>query len=299
MHRGGVRWIELRHPEQTELIALGQEFRFHPLDIADCQKQGQRAKVERYHEYAFIVFPFPVYNRSKRLIEPGEIDIFIGPGYIVTVSEGQPAPIDALRSTVQKQPEQPSTSVGLLHAMLDRLVVSFYPMLDHISVDIHQSEHQVFSGHEKQMVAEIGLLRRNVTDFRRIVQSHKTTLKRLVDVLKLNGLQGSHQHLTDFERTIERTKEIWDLLESYRESIDTVYETNESLLTYKLNDIMRTFTTMSVVIFFMTLVATIFAIHASDTPIVESRGAFWMIIFIVALSGWLARQFFKRRRLLE
>ncbi len=143
------------------------------------------------------------------------------------------------------------------------------------------------------------MLRRNITDYRRISQSHKNTLKRLVEILPLNNLPNVRETLPMFERTITRTKEIWDLLESYRESIETVYETNESLISYKLNDIMRTFTTMSVMIFFMTLIATVFAIRARGTPLLEAPFAFWLVVAIIALSGMAARQFFKKRRLLE
>lgn len=298
-----VRWIDLQHPTEADLVQLGEEFHFHPLDIADCKKKGQRPKVERYGEYAFLVFMIPVYSRKTREIEAGEIDFFIGPDFIVTVCDEPLPPLVELHKKFSQDEEARngigSSSCALLHEMLDRLVVSLYPMLDHISIDIHTAEKQIFSGKEKRIVEEIALLRRNITDYRRIAQSHKNTIKRLVDTLPLNHLPGIHETLPMFERTIGRTKEIWDLLESYRESIDTVYETNESLISYKLNDIMRTFTTMSVMIFFMTLIATVFAIRARGTPLLEAPFAFWLVVAIIALSGVAARQFFKKRRLLE
>lgn len=298
-----VRWIDLQRPTEAELVQLGEEFRFHPLDIADCRKKGQRPKVERYGDYAFLVFMIPVYSRKTREIEAGEIDFFIGPDFVVTVCDEPLPPLVELHKKFSQDEAARngigSSSCALLHEMLDRLVVSLYPMLDHISIDIHTAEKQIFSGKEKRIVEEIALLRRNITDYRRITQSHKNTLKRLVDTLPLNHLPGIHEALPMFERTIGRTKEIWDLLESYRESIDTVYETNESLISYKLNDIMRTFTTMSVMIFFMTLIATVFAIRARGTPILEAPFAFWLVVAIIALSGVAARQFFKKRRLLE
>ncbi|MBI4090119.1 MAG: magnesium transporter CorA family protein [Candidatus Kerfeldbacteria bacterium] len=148
-------------------------------------------------------------------------------------------------------------------------------------------------------MAEVALLRRNITDFRRIVQTHKNTLKRVLEMLRLNGLADRNETFELFERTIERSKEIWDLLESYRESIDTIHDTNQSLMSFKLNDIMRTFTTMSVMIFIMTLVTTVFAVRARGTPLLDGPFAFWTLIGLVILSGALARQFFKRRRLLE
>lgn len=298
-----LRWINLVEPTEAELIALGEEFHFHPLDIADCKKKGQRPKVERYSDYAFLVFLVPFYNRHSREIEAGEVDVFIGPNYLITVQENELAPLNAFRHQFEKDEQtreiHAQSPVHLLQELLDRLIVSLYPMLDHVSLDIRTAEKDMFSGKEKKLVAEVALLRRNITDFRRIVQAHKNTLKRLVEILKLNGGQTTGLHFDAFERTIDRTKEIWDLLESYRESIDTIYETNESLISYKLNDIMRTFTTMSVMIFFMTLVATVFAVRARGTPLLNVPFAFWLLVGLIVISGAAARQFFKNRRLLE
>ncbi|MBI4093211.1 MAG: magnesium transporter CorA family protein [Candidatus Kerfeldbacteria bacterium] len=297
-----LRWIDLQKPSEAELNALGEEFHFHPLDIADCKKPGQRQKVERYHDYAFLVLLFPVYNRQTRAIESGEVDFFVGPDFLITVHEGTLAPVRHLFqefASDQAIRQQSVTSAALLHNIIDRLLVALYPMLDHVSLDIHTAEQQVFAGNEKRMLREITLLRRNITDFRRIVQTHKNTLKRLVEILKLNGLHGARETIPSFEDSIDRSKEVWDLLESYRESIDTLYETNESLMSYKLNDIMRTFTTMSVIIFFMTLVATLFAVRARGTPFLNNNFAFWILLAIVTLAGGAARQFFKKRQLLE
>lgn len=298
-----MRWIDLVEPTEAEILALAEEFGFHPLDLEDCRKKGQRQKVERYKNYAFLVLIFPVYNRKTREIESGEVDFFIGPDYVVTVDEGKLIPLSALRNSLKRGEVNPesvmASSVHLVHEIIERLLVAMYPMLDHLSIDIHSAEKQVFSGKEKAMVAEIALLRRNITDVRRIVQTHKNTLKRLTEILKLNGLSGSHEHLAAFEHTVERTKEIWDFLESYRESIDTIHETNDSLISFKLNDIMKTFTTMSVMIFVMTLVATIFAVESVGKPIVNSRFGFWSLLGMIALSGIVARIFFKRKRLLE
>ncbi len=298
-----VRWIDLEKPTEAELTELANEFHFHPLDIADCRKKAQRPKVERYADYVFLVFMIPMYNRATKEIESGEIDVFAGNGYLVTVCDRSLPPFAEFKrqfaSAGQMTDDTGGSSAMMMHEIIDRLIVSLYPMLDHISLDIHTAEKRIFTSKEKKLVEEIALLRRNVTDFRRIVQSHKNTLKRLVDILRLNNLSGSVESIPRYERTIDRTKEIWDVLESYRESTETVYETNESLISYKLNDIMRTFTTMSVMIFFMTLVATLFAVRAKGTPLLDIPFAFWLLIGIIALSGFGARQFFKKRRLLE
>lgn len=298
-----VRWLDFVHAADEELAELMSEFHFHPLDIADCKKRSEHPKVERYNEYVFLVFMIPLYNRRTREIERGEVDIFIGPGYLVTVSDPGLPPLSSLGASYAHdealRERFGTSSIALLQEIIDRLVVSLYPMLDHVSLDIHGAEKEIFAGKEKHMVEEIALLRRNVTDFRRIVQSHKNTIKRLVEILDLSGLNQAPELNQAFYRTIDRSKEVWDLLESYRESTETIYETNESLISYKLNDIMRTFTTISVIIFFMTLIATLFSVRARGTPLIQTPFAFWILLAVIAGSGIAAHQFFKKRRLLE
>lgn len=303
LRSSAVRWIDLEKPNEVGLAQLAEEFHFHPLDIADCRKTSQRPKVERYADYVFLVFMIPLYNRKTREIESGEVDFFIGNGYVVTVFESALPPLMEFKRQFENDEslrnDCGTSSVRLLNEMLDRLVVSLYPMLDHISLDIHTAEKRIFSKRDSKLVEEIAQLRRNVTDYRRIVQSHKNTLKRLVDILRLNHIEGSIDAVPSFERTIDRMKEVWDLLESYRESTETLYETNESLASFKLNEIMRTFTTMSVMIFFMTLIASLFAVRARGTPLLNVPFAFWLLVAIIVMSGFAARQFFKKRRLLE
>jgi magnesium transporter len=249
-----------------------------------------------------MVLLYPLFNRKEQSIGSTDLNIFVGPDYLITIHDGTLQPLTMFRDSFQHDPSLQKRFAGspvrLLHEVIDRLAVSLFPMLDHISIDINQAEHQISNGREKYMVSEIARVRRNITDFRRIVQTHKNTLKRLIEALKLSRIEDEAT-VPLFAMTIDRAKEIWDLLESDRESIETLYETNESMISYKLNDIMRTFTTMSVVIFVMTLVATMFSVRARNTPFLESPFAFWLLVGFMLLVGLLAREFFKRKRLLE
>jgi Mg2+ and Co2+ transporter CorA len=167
-------------------------------------------------------------------------------------------------------------------------------MLEHISIDQNGVETGIFDGRERTMVEEILLLRRNITEFRRTMQAHRSLLKRFFSHLGHAG--APHATTGRVSDLIQRTYDIWEQLEGQKETIEALQETNESLLSFRLNETMKTFTTMSVIIFAMTLVASLFAIHASGTPFLANPGAFWIIVAILAVVGAGMFSFFKRRR---
>lgn len=298
-----LRWINLVEPKKGEIDFLRNNFPFHPLDLEDCLVSGQRPRIEKYPNYIFLVLLFPVYNRKTREIEPSEIDFFVGQDYLITLHDNKLNPLSEIFEHCQSENKarnkyMTAGPAHLLYEILNKLLCYCYPMLDHLSIDIRTIEKQIFSGSEKKMVSEILIIRRNITDFRKIMQAHKNTLKKLTHVIKENGFSSSPRIIVYYNDLIELTKEIWDHLESFKESIEALQQTNESLISNRLNDIMKTFTTMSVIIFSMTLVSTTFSIKAKNTPIVNWPWAFWLILGIlcvVALTMW---QLFKKKRLL-
>ncbi|MFA5070014.1 MAG: magnesium transporter CorA family protein [Patescibacteria group bacterium] len=298
-----LRWINIVNPEKGEIDFLRNNFPFHPLDLEDCLIYGQRPKIEKYPKYIFLVLLFPVYNRKTREIEPSEIDFFIGEDYFVTVHNNNLAPLRGLFQSCQTEEKVKyeilsEGSVFLLYQILDKLLCYCYPMLDHVSLDIRSIEREIFSGSEKKMVSEILIIRRNITDFRQIMQAHKNTLKKLSIIIKDTGFSRNQKMSIYYNDLIELSKEIWDHLESFKESIEALHETNESLISNRLNDIMKTFTSISVIIFILTLIASIFAINAKDTPFLHFRWGFWIILVVLLFATLVSWQFFKKKKFL-
>jgi len=296
-------WLNIANADEKEIDCLRQRYNFHPLDLEDCFKTGQRPKIEKYSDYLFLVLLFPIYNKATREIEPEEIDFFIGKDFFVTVHDNRLPPLCELNELCQlndqareKYLKKPAL---LLYEILNKLLSHCYPMLDHLSIDIRNVEKQIFNGQAKKIIQDVLIIRRNITDFRKIMQAHKNTLKKLSDIIKQNGYLDSEKTNIYYGSLVEQTKEIWDHLESYKESIEALQKTHESLISFRLNDIMKNFTTISVIIFSMTLVATTFGIGAKNTPFVHHPWAFWIIaavLIVVASSMW---QFFKTKKWLQ
>ncbi|MFA6042472.1 MAG: CorA family divalent cation transporter [Patescibacteria group bacterium] len=301
---GSFRWINITGAtadDTPEVSYLREHFPyFQALDIKDCVSNGQRPKLEIHEKYAFLVLLFPVFNRKTREIEPTEIDFFIQKDLIITIHDERLHSVQHLFTEVKALNAHPQAHLDnplLLTAELtNRQLNASLPMLDHISMDLHAIERLIFRGSEKSMVKEILVTRRNITDFRKIMQAHKNVVKKMEVANRVLQLTEPETANALLNNAVERTKEIWDHLEAFKESVEALQQTNESLISFRLNDIMKTYTTISVIIFTLTLATTIIAARLARTPLVDTDNGFYGLLGLLAIITGLSVYIFKRKR---
>lgn len=295
-------WINLTSPTEKEINELGEEYKFHPLDLADCLSVSHRSKIDIYSKYAFIVLLFPIFDEKNRQIKSTEFNIFIGKNYLITINHGNLKVFsdffDLFRVSSEMRAKYDEKSPEkLLYEMLNKIFYSIFPMVDHVSADCDNIENAIFSGKEKKMVSEILIIRRNITDFRKIMQVHKNVLKKLIYNLKDSPLFIIKKTDVYFESLIDYTKEIWDMLENLKERIEALQQTNESQIQFRLNDIMRMLTIISVIVFPVTLLAAIFGMNTVHAmPFLDHPYGFWNVIGIMVLIVMAMLIFFHKKR---
>lgn len=295
------KWTDIDNPEKDGIEYLIKNFEFHPLDLDDCLSITHRSKCDQYNSYAFLILLFPFFNRKTREILTTEIDFFISKSYLVSVhKDNNLKPFSEFFKLCQytdsaKEKYLSLPTERLLYEILEKLYATCFPMLDHISDDIDNIEKQIFSGNEKEMVHEISIIRRNITDFRKIMQPHKNVFKKLILAFKESSLFEIQKNDVYFDNLIDYTKEIWDALENYKERIEALQETNESLITFKLNDVMKILTIISVITFPITLLATVFSMNTPGIPFTSNPHGFWIVVGIMfATIGFMVWHFKKR-----
>ncbi|MBU2229506.1 magnesium transporter CorA family protein [Patescibacteria group bacterium] len=296
-----LRWININNPAQEEIEYLRDEFDFHPLALEDCVTPTHRSKIDEYKKYYFMVLLFPIYDRKSREIRPAEVHFFIGKGFLVTIHDNELPPlVDMFRlcqnSQEARQKHFEESIDMLLYYILEKLLLYIYPMLDHLSLDIDSSEKEIFSGNEKKMVEEILVIRRNITDFRKIMQVHKKTLQKLTSWLQANDNFALTKNDLHYSNLIDHTKEFWDALGGYKEAIEALQETNESLISHRINDIMKTLTVISLTMLPVTVIASIFGMNFRSIPLADSQNGFWVLILINVLVISTIALYFKRKR---
>jgi len=285
-----ITWEHIVKPKKKEIDHLKNTYNFHPLDLEDCLVKVQRPQISEYANYVFFILTFPVYNRARHEIESAEIDFFVGSNFLITISDGSIKVVDdffnEVKNNSQSKEKYMTTRhpVFLLYEVLHRLQSYTLPMLDHISREIEDIENRIFKGEEKKIVIEILHTKRNIVDFRRIVQAHKNIIKKLMN-MNTKFFMPNKLNIY-FSNILDRTKDIWDILETQKENINAFQETNESLISYKLNDIMKTLTIISVIMIPANLVASIFGMNTDNAPttnfhVVLSTMLMMMLIFLI------------------
>jgi magnesium transporter len=295
-------WLNIINASEKEISYLKKKFKFNQLDLNDsyAHKHAQRPKLLIRPSYLFLVLLFPVYNRKKREIIPAEIDIFITKDHLITIHYNQLVPLaDLFKSCLDNKNEKDlylsENPLMLLHEILDQLYISEFPMLDHISVDINTIEKNIFAGKEREMVKEILIIKRNIVYFRQIKQAHRTILLQLIkNQTRANGQDGKITNY--YNDLLDHVHNIWDLLENYQGTINALEDTNSSLVTFKLNDIMRTLTIFSVIVFPLTLMAAIFGMNVKNIPIAGTDFDFYKIIAIMGAASLGMFAYFKHKK---
>lgn len=289
----GLTWVNVTKQGAKELDFLDQRFKFHQADLRECLPPFQRPKMVKRNGYYFLVLHFPIFDRATRRVGFTEVDIFLTANTLITIHESRLPAIEDFYSEITKDKDKmpryfSGSTAGTLFELLTRLFEAIFPSLHHINEDITAVDSQLFTDtSDQKMASEILRLKTNIVTFRRAMQGHRTVLERLL----MNG--DRELQLSSFQSYInllrEEVSEIWHMLESQKESITALHETNDSIISYRTNEVMKTLTIISVVTFPLTLIATILAIRAPGTPFVDQPLGFWIVsgLIVVGAAGML------------
>lgn len=281
---------------------MRKKYKFNELDLRDAHAKNlsQRPKFYVRNDYCFLILQFPFYNRKTRTVDAEEVNFFIGEHFLITCHKNNLPPLVELfnlcfSDKFYREQYLSDNNMMLLYEIIVRLQEYCYPIMDHMSVDIQSIEKNIFAGHEREMVREILLTKRNILNFRKIMEAHKGVIQKLgrSGIWYLN----SSEMKTFYNDLIEHTKNIWDILSEQKEMIEALEDTNSSLISFKLNDIMRTLTVFSVIVFPLTLLAAIFGMNTTGgMPFIGNPHSFWIIIIIMVIGVVGLFFYFKKKR---
>lgn len=284
-----IKWINVETPSKSNLAYLHEEFDIRNEDLRATLPPHERPRLVVRENYLMMILQFPYYNKTTREIHASEIDFFITKNSLITVTDGKLAPLNELFDTIEENPlsigKNSKDDMGnLIHEILNRLLDYTFPLLDHISQSLDSIEDGILDDDpiRKSAIKEILIIKNSIVDFRRIMQSHRDVITRLIT--HADGYFSTKKLEIYFNDLLEHTTEIWNALANYRDTIDTLHETYESLLSYQINIIMKRLNVFAVIVFPLTLLAAIFGMNTTNTPLVNHPYGFW-IICIVMLVG--------------
>lgn len=284
LNHGRLVWVNIEHPTVEDNAYLQKRFGFHPLALEDCLSHFERPKIDDYEDYLFVVMQFPTFRVERKVTRPGEVDFFIGPNFLVTVHDGAIKPVRTLWESCRDDLDERQRWMGkgagrLLYNILDRIVDSIFPMLDKISGKISAIEEEMFTESMSLILQRVSLIRRDVIAFRRIVRAQIPVLKNLERRERPYIQEDLDVYFGDIADAFARAS---DLVEEYREVIEGLSATADSVTSHRINEVIRILTVFSVFMLPLTLVTSIFGMNV-DLPVLESSFDFYIIMALMLL----------------
>jgi magnesium transporter len=295
----GLTWIHLDAPDTLSAGMLAGRFGWHPLDVEDILSKRQRPKVDDYVEdgYIFTVLHFPVYDSSIQRLNAAELDIFIGPDYLVTLPTVELLPLTRLFQRCEEnesfREELFAKGSGrLLYEVLDDLFDYCFPILDKIGHKLDSLEDDVFEGRSEEVVRDLSNAKQEIISYRKIIKPERSTLR----LLERHVERFLPEELEDyFDDIVDAAERIWDMLDNYKEVVEALEDTNESVISHRQNDVLRVLTVITVLLLPLTLITGIFGMNLRF-PGFDTAWAFWTVsgVMLAALIGMLA--FFRAKK---
>ncbi len=294
----GLRWVNIEHPGALERAWLEEHFDFHALDLEDVLSRNQRPKIDVYDEYLFIVLHFPIFDPAAGRLGTGELDLFVGPGYVVTIPNQPLQPVEYLfeRCRAKEELREQLFSRGsgyLLYRLVDDSFDYCFPMLRKIGNKLDALEDGIFEGRSEEVVRDISNVKQEIINFRKVIRPQRPVLRDLEKV-KQRYLATDLDLEIYFDDIVDAHERIWDMLENYKEVVEALAETNESVISHRVNDILRVLTSISVIVLPLTLLASIWGMN-SRVPGEQDLTGFWIVVgaMVAILVGMVA--YFRRR----
>ncbi len=293
---GGLRWINIERPGPVDRAWLEEHFDFHPLDYEDVLSRNQRPKIDEYDDYLFIVLYFPVFDKTVGRLNAGELDIFIGPDFLITLPNQPIPPVEYLfercRSSDEVREALLSKGSGyLLYKIVDDSFDYCFPMLRKIGNKLERLEEDIFEGKAEEVVRDLSNSKQEIINFRKIIRPQRAVLR---DLERTKARYLAEDLEVYFDDIVDASERIWDMLENYKEVVEALEDTNESVLSHRVNEVLRVLTAFSVVILPLTLFASVFGMNV-EFPFDNGVEAFWgilggMVVVLVGMVGYFRRR---------
>jgi magnesium transporter len=295
---GTVVWLGLHAPTEEEFADVAREFDLHELAVEDAIQAHQRPKLEQYGETRFLVLRTARYLDATETVEFGEVHVFVGPGFVITVRHGDASVLKGVRAALEARPDLLRLGeLAIAHAIVDRVVDDYAPVVAGIENDIDEIEDDVFDG-SPSASRRIYELTREVIEFQRATAALPDMLGRLMAHERVG--EEERRYLRDVQDHALRIRE---QAAGFRELLQNILNVNLTLETKALseasiaqNEEVKTISAWAAILFAPTLVGTIYGMNFKSMPELEWQLGYPMALVMMVLVGVVLWAVFKWRR---
>src|SRR3954464_2122062 len=289
---GEFIWIGLHEPEPGDLEQLQKLFGLHELAVEDAQQAHQRPKIEDYGEDVFIVLKTAHYHEDHEGVDFGEIALFAGPGYVVSVRHGPGSELASARQRLEARADLLSLGASsAIWAGLDKVGDDYIPVVDAIEDDIEEVEKDVFDDDIPAPTARIYNLKREVIEFHRAVWP----LLNPLETLEQGGFERVPVELRSYFRDVaDHAKRVDDQVSSQRELLTSVLQANLSLVSVNQNETVKKISAVFGIIAVPTFIASVYGMNFDNMPELHWHYGYALALGLMAICVVVLATFFRR-----
>jgi len=305
--KAGFAWIGLYRPTDDEIRSVADEFTLHHLAIEDALKGHQRAKIERYADTLFLVLRPARYLDEEERVEFGELHVFVGPDFVVTIRHAESPDLASVRRRLESTPDLLAFGPqAVLYAILDQVIDEYAPVVAGLENDIDEIEDQLFDG-DQAVSRRIYALSREVIEFQRATQPLIGMLESLQAGFEKHGVDVElHRHLRD---VLDHTIRVVERGDAFRQLLQNALTVHSTLVAQRQNDETRRLSetglaqseevkkisSWAAILFAPTLVGTIYGMNFTHMPELKWQFGYPFAITLMVAMGFGLYAVFKRK----
>lgn len=290
-------WIGLKNPTDAEFDLVNDELKLHPLAVEDAVKGNQRPKVELFDNTIFVVMKTLRYIEETSDVETGEVMLFVGDRFVVTVRRGEANPLAGVRHGLEGNADALRFgAIAVVHAVMDSLVDNYVSIDAELQKDLEDIEASVFTGANRVSSATIYRLKREVLEFRRAAVPLAAPLKMLHDGSRSPLPQKEVRLL--FRDVADHLLRVIDHVESYDRLLTDILNAHLAQITVQQNSDMRKISAWVAIAAVPTMIAGIYGMNFENMPELKWHYGYFIVVGIMAAacfglyrafrkSGWL------------
>lgn len=280
-----ITWIDVVKPTKEDIGFVAKQYKFHPIILDELLHASAHSRVELYNQYLYLTYHLPIYDPIMKTSRKAEIDCLITKNKVITVHYEELEPINNFLRNVTNNPHFKETAMDntgkLTYSLIEEIINFSMRQLRHIEENVTSLTKELFTGNEEAMLRKISYVKRDLLDYRIISRPQEIVLKSLKEIaIKFWG-EGITVYLSDL---VGDHLKVVQHLENYKETVDSLEETNSQLLDAKTNSVMQKFNILAFLTIPIVIVLQLFAVESFNKLFGESDLKVFLISIIAVIS---------------
>ncbi len=296
----GFVWIGLHEPDQAQINGIAETFDLHELAVEDAVHAHQRPKLERYDDMLFMVLKTVCYvahqepTTASEIIETGEVMVFVGRDFVVTVRHGDHSRLHDVRRKLEADPEQLALGpAAVLHGIADHIVDRYLEVTDAVEHDIDTLEAEVFEPRSTMDPEQIYVMKREVLELRRAVQPLGPPLRKLTEGYSARVPAEVRSYFRDVD---DHVNTVTERVAGFDELLTTLVNAVLAKVTMRQNNDMRKITSWVAIIAMPTMIAGIYGMNFDHMPELQWEFGYPLVLGVIAVACLSLYRIFRRNR---